>query len=318
MITPLAKGAELPLKELTVVMLSYNRKSELEHSLPGYCEASAALGFELIVVDNASSDGSTDFLAALSDRFPLLRVVCNGENMGVARGRNVGWNLASGAFILNIDDDTRIEAADIELMLRAMKDNSEVGILSPRIIQAVTSESQCEHGEFSCHISNFHGACHLVRATVFRKVGAIDPECSFGGEELDYSIRTRVAGYDVIFFPGVTVRHNSLTRSGAEGAWRRRQWVFNFTRVFFKHFSRGRAAVLALRYSVSHIFSGGRKFGLFFAASLVPHMLRGAVAGRRQHSTVPASVGKFYANSKLRPEFGNVSIYSKLMAYFCS
>lgn len=304
--------SETLLSDVSVVTLSFNRKDELLNNLPNLCKVSAQAGFELIVVDNASTDGSIAFLRELIVVYPSLRLVLNDENMGVARGRNIGWRLASKKYILNIDDDLHIDETGIYGLLKMARENCRAGVISPRIIHAITHEKQCDHGEKNCQISNYHGACHIVRADVFHQVGDIDPECSFGGEELDYSIRVRAAGFDVIYSPAVTVKHNSLARVGVEGVWRRRQWVYNFTRVFFKHFPFWRAAILSGRYALSHIISGRKKFGITFAITLIPFVVRGATTGRIQYQCIPVWVREFYANPELRPEYGNVSLISKI------
>jgi GT2 family glycosyltransferase len=303
------------MKDLSVVVLSYNRLGELRTNLPLLCETSAKTGFELIIVDNASCDGSREFLSFLKQRFLDLKVVLNEENLGVAAGRNLGWHLASRDFILNIDDDTRCNEHAMRSLLRIAKANPRIGVISPRIVHALTLSPQCDYGEEEYRFANFHGACHLVRADAFRKVGGIDPLCSFGGEELDYSIRLRAEGYDAIYTPTVTVGHNNFARTGTEGQWRRRQWVYNFSRVFFKHFPLNVASMFCLRYCISHIVSAASQSGLFFAISLLGAAIRGAFDGRKRYRVIPKTVLKFYVNSSLRPEFGNVSLFEKVLNF---
>jgi GT2 family glycosyltransferase len=300
------------MEDLSVVVLSHNRVEELTRNLPPLCERSASTGFELIVVDNASSDGSREYIAKLKTTYLGLQVVLNDSNVGVAAGRNAGWTLASRNFILNIDDDTWCDEDGMRGLLQIGRDNPGVGAISPRIIHAITSCAQCDHGDVEYHFANFHGACHLVRAEVFRKIGKIDPLCSFGGEELDYSIRLRAEGYDVLYTPAVTVKHNNFVRSGNEGKWRRHQWVYNFSRIYFKHFPLRRAFFFCFRYCVSHIFSAVGQYGLLFAISLAGAALRGAIDGRKKYCIIPKAVLEFYSNSKLRPEFGNASLLLKV------
>jgi GT2 family glycosyltransferase len=300
------------LYDLTVVVLSYNRREELSKNLPKLCKSSTINGFELIVVDNASDDGSREFLHDLAIEFSCLKLIFNDSNLGVADGRNAGWRATTRDFILNIDDDTWVEEQDLFKLLDVAKSNIRVGVISPRIIHAISNESQCDHGAERCQISNFHGACHIVKKQAYLEVGEIDSGCSFGGEELDYSIRMRNLGFDVIYYPDVTVKHNSFVRKGANGAWRRRQWIYNFTRVFFKHFSFLRASMLSVRFMASHMFSGLRSEGVLFSLSLIIPFVRGIVHGRLQHHPVSLDVMCFYNNSQLRPEFGNVPLWKKL------
>jgi GT2 family glycosyltransferase len=304
------------LSDVSVVVLSYNRLEELKRNLPILCKKSIDTGFEIIIVDNASTDGSCQFIGQLSFDYPAVISVFNDKNLGVAGGRNVGWSRASRRYILNVDDDTWIDDLQISALLHIALKNCEISVFSPRILHAITLAKQCDFGEYTVNIANFHGACHMLKREVYLKVGEIDRECSFGGEELDYSIRLKSCGFNVLYIPDVTIRHNSHTRSGFEDGWRRRQWVFNFARVLYKHFPLLRASILAWRYSLSHVLSGRREHGILFALSLFYSLLSGAVSGRRVYCKVPIGTLKYYSSADLRPEFGNVSIFKKIVARY--
>lgn len=301
------------LDDLSLVILSYNRQDELLNNIIPLCEDSLKTGFELIIVDNASTDGSREVLVELSNQYPGLRVIYNDKNLGVAEGRNTGWQAATRNFILNIDDDTRISLMEIIALHQFAIEKPDAGVISPRILHAITEAAQNDHGDKEYEPANFHGACHLVRRDVYRKVGAIDPACSFGGEEIDYSIRVRAAGYKVIYTPNVSIKHNNFIRSGGEGAWRRRQWLYNFSRVYFKHFPVYIAFMLSFRYLISCLVSGMRQYGLFFALSLPKQVVFGALDGRRQHQSIPREVRDFYVNPALRPDFGNIPLHRKFL-----
>ena len=286
------------LSEVSVAILSFNRKEEIERNIPRLCEEALQTGFEIIVVDNASSDGTRELLQHLMITYPWLKVVFNDRNDGVAGGRNIAWRAATRDFILNIDEDT--------------KENEKFGIISPKMIDATSGRILCDYGNHDYEFANFMGGCHLVRSDVFRKIGELDVLCSFGGEELDYSIRARAAGYKVLFTPNTVVKHNGIVRSGSEGKWRRKQWVFNFTRIFFKHFPLRVASIFGLRYFLSHFISALKSYGFLFSISLLSDFIRGACSGRAIYIKIPAEILKFYKNPLLKPEFGNVSVLKKI------
>lgn len=139
-----------------------------------------------------------------------------------------------------------------------------------------------------------------------------DEGCTFGGEELDYSIRARAVGFDFRYVGAATVLHDNIARKGEVGRDRRERWVYNFTRVFFKHFPRRAALPLALRYFLSHLVSGVRTHGVRFVMPLWKAALRGFDDGRGQHSAVPSEVVEFYLSPDLRPEFGNMPLWRKI------
>lgn len=227
-------------------------------------------------------------------------------------GRNDGWRQATRGFILNIDDDTLVTAEAVSALLSALLQNQELGIVSPRILHAASGAAQLSFTDPDYRLANYHGACHLVRRAVIDAVGFNDEGCTFGGEELDLSIRTRAAGFDIAYVGEATVLHDNAVRAGVVGRERRERWIYNFIRVFYKHFPLRTAIPFSLRYFASHLASGGRAFGLVFCLSLIGSAARGFRDGRRHHKPVPDHVMRFYRNPALRPEFGNRPLWRKL------
>lgn len=300
------------LADLSVVVLSYNRCEELRQNLETLCALREHTGFELIVVDNASTDGTREDLHRLRTEQPDIVLILAERNLGVAGGRNLGWAAATRAFILNLDDDTRIDLDAMLSLRRAMVCSERIGAVTPRVVHAETGH--CQNAEYAGRIrepANFHGACHLVRAAAWRSVGELDPGCRFGGEELDYAIRLRAAGYSIVCLGEVTVQHNSLKREASVDRWRREQWLYNYSRVLFKHFPCFQAIAYSARGLVSHLAGGLAAHGPSIAPSLVGHAIRGAVAGRRHHSRLPEAALRFYSNNELLPDFGNVPLWRK-------
>ena len=302
------------LGALSVVVLSYNRKEELLKNLPVLCAASRETGFDLVVVDNASSDGSREVLEELAQMYPALRVLLNEENLGVGKGRNTGLKTVNSEFVICIDDDTSISSSDIWQVPELFKAHPEAGILSFRVRHALTGQWQNNHGNVSFDVANFHGAGHAFRCELLRRVGYLDENCTFGGEELDMSIRAFAAGYRTIYVPEILVDHNSFSRPGSEGASRREQWVYNYTRVLFKHFPRSMAVLFSLRYLTGHLYSGYRKFGALFGYRLIIAALKGSKDGMNIHVLVSEGTVRYYKNPDLRPDFGNIPLMKKMIS----
>ncbi len=311
-IKPVPKSLD-SLDELSVVVLSYNRREELRQNLEALCALRERMRFELIVIDNASTDGTREDLRHLHLENPGVVILQSECNLGVAGGRNLGWAAATRPFILNLDDDTRIDLDAMLSLHRAAAASEEIGVVTPKVVHAETGH--CQNGDYAGKVrepANFHGACHLVRAAAWRSVGPLDPGCRFGGEELDYAIRLRAAGYSTVCVGEVTVRHNSLTRGDSVDRWRREQWVYNYSRVLFKHFPVSRAITCAVRGLVSHLMTGMAVHGLSIAPPLIRYGIRGAVAGRRRYARLPDAALRFYSNDQLVPDFGNIPLWRKL------
>jgi GT2 family glycosyltransferase len=301
------------LADVSAVVLSHNRRNELLRNLESLCLLQRQAAFELIVVDNVSTDGTRDELVRLQQQYPDLIVLFASENLGVAGGRNLGWSHTTRAFILNLDDDIHIDNDSIVAMRKVMLDCAAVGIVTPEVIEAATGEPHNRCGGRMRELANFAGACHLVRKEVWERVGSLDPGCSFGGEEIDYSIRARAAGYSTVCLSEARALHFGVKRSAAIARRRQEQWLYNYSRVIFKHFSVNRALVLAGRVLLSHLVSGVRVHGLPVAPSLVHQALRGARAGRARYARLPDAALRFYSDPALRPDFGNVPLWRKLV-----
>jgi GT2 family glycosyltransferase len=300
------------LDDVSIVVLSYNRRDELLNNLSALCRLHVETGAELIIVDNSSTDGTQAELMHLAEQIPSLRIIYSENNLGVAGGRNEGWAAATREFILNLDDDTRIDVDAIRALRAAALRMPRAGIFTPKVLHAITGECQNGYGDEVQEPANFHGACHFLRSEVWRTVGRIDPQCSFGGEELDYSIRARALGYSTVFLSSIRVGHNSLPRTGEAGKWRRQRWVYNFSRIYFKHFPVRHAALFATRFLILQLISAAANGNARIMPSLLYHAVAGVKNGRRDHTELPSSVLDFYTDSRLVPDFGNRSLIGKL------
>jgi N-acetylglucosaminyl-diphospho-decaprenol L-rhamnosyltransferase len=302
------------LRELSIVILSHNRREELEITFLGLCEIMNDAGFELIIVDNASSDGSVQLIDETIQKYPSVRFVKNASNLGVGGGRNAGWEFATRPFIVNLDDDTRVSPAQLTALLEGTKVCPEAGITFPRVVDLHTQKLVTPEYGSTDAAANFCGGCHVVRRSAYSKVGLLDVDCTFGGEELDYSFRMRAAGWDVQYLPNVTVFHNGLVRGGDLGRQRRREWTRNAVRINFKHLPFHTATLFAWRLTMSQWVSGSRLFGLAFSVSIFEAAVRGAQQGMSAHQTMPKTVVKLYRRRDLQPDLGNVPLRRKALA----
>ena len=302
------------LHELSIVILSHNRCEEIGITFLFLCEMMPESGFELIIVDNASSDGSLEVIDQAIAKHPGVRAVKNTTNLGVGGGRNAGWAIATRPFILNLDDDTRITLEQLSMLLEGTKARPAAGITFPQVVDLKTHKLVTPDYGSEDPAGNFCGGCHVVRRSAYAEVGPIDVECTFGGEELDYSIRMRAAGWDVRYLHDIAVLHNTLLRIGGPGRQRRQEWTRNYVRVLFKHLPFRTAILFGWRHAIWECISGMRLFGPAFSVSILRAAVRGARQGISAHQTVPKSVVDLYRRQDLLPELCNVPLGRQLLA----
>jgi len=301
---------------LSIVVLSYNRRPDVEQNIPkllAWCHANKG---ELIFVDNNSSDGTQEFIRGLLPKHPELKFVENAENRGVAGGRNDGFKLAQGKIILSIDDDSSPETDFLDKLPSIFEAYPEAGLMSPLIRHAKENSPQNDNGSDPTWVANFHGCCHAFRSDLIEKIGYQDELCTFGGEELDFSIRANKVGLKTLYHPDYICHHNSFVRPIEEQMKRWSRWVYNYARVLGKNFPAVTASKFAREYTKQFAFKLVRNGQSSYADELKKEGSRGLTDGLASAEPCPNDTLKFYLNPELTPEYGNRTLLRKLVRKF--
>jgi GT2 family glycosyltransferase len=294
------------METISVVILSFNRREELESNLRVLLGDAAAKDFQVIVVDNDSSDGSAAMVESLSREYGNLRLVHLSRNMGLV-GRNEGYRKCTGNFIVSLDDDTQITAESIQKVPKLFERHANAGLITFRMKHPVQGNWENPHGEEPCEVATVHGAGYAFRKSFLDTVGYLDEKCFWGGEELDYSIRCHAAGFRTIYVPDIVALHNSRKRSGADAPRKSLLMIYNYTRVLHKHFPRKTALLFSMRYSFPHINTGVRG-SVFFPFKAFWAWYRGRRDGIAEYKPVPESTLQFFISPTTQPAFGNVPL----------
>ncbi|MEJ6079173.1 glycosyltransferase [Vibrio sp. 1-Bac 57] len=301
----------------TFVILSFNRDDIIDKSIDTVVNIGQELrlNYEVIVVDNLSTDNTRTLLKKYSVN-QHVNIVLSDSNLGVAKGRNLGLSLSKGELIFVLDDDSLI-TIDTVKKVKSFSSKHNFGILALNVKNMATERSFSEDLIAPNSISNFHGAGHVISRKVIDEVGFLDEKCTFGGEELDYSIRCRDAGYEVLLLENTEVKHYCKIRDGNEGVDRRSKWIFNYIRVIYKHFPMLRAIKLSLYYLITHLYNLKFNKNLSYTNGFIiicNSFLKGAISGRCSYKKKKNDTLKIYSNNDLRPHFGNYSIWKKILS----
>jgi glycosyltransferase involved in cell wall biosynthesis len=187
---------------VTIVFLVYNRREELRTSLNKMLSESDYEGaVDVIVVDNASTDGSGQMLR---DEFPDVRVISHERNVGVS-GWNAGFAVAEGDWILALDDDCYLPADGLRRAIEAAEAHR-----ADLVSFKVTSTHDPTHffdEEWPPGLFGFWGCAVLVRTPVVQELEGYDPEIFVWFNETEFTIRLLDHGYRHLHLPEVVAQH---------------------------------------------------------------------------------------------------------------
>lgn len=210
--------------DISVIVCTYNRAALLYRSVESLfsLRTDTAFGFEILVVDDASTDDTPAILAGLQRRSPVPLRWTRATGAGIAAARNLGLREARGECVAFFDDDqiadpdwllelwlTRISTgADCVGGARVLDLPSREIAALPKIFRLYLGEIPVEHAARSCGRGDLlcTGAVLLNRA-VFGKVGVFDESLSEGGEDTEFFMRVRASGLRAWYTPHSVVRH---------------------------------------------------------------------------------------------------------------
>src|ERR1700730_15601801 len=118
--------------KLSVIIVSFNARADLERCLECLHSPPPAVSHEIVVVDNQSTDGS----AAAARRWPGVRVIEAGANLGVARANKIGIRATSGGMLLLLNSDTIVPPGAIDALVSLLDDHPEAAVVGPRLVDS--------------------------------------------------------------------------------------------------------------------------------------------------------------------------------------
>lgn len=231
--TPVAlPSAETPVA--SVVIPVHDHFGYTHHCLWALAQAGAEAAFEVIVVDDCSSDGTAERLAG----YPGVRVVRNPENLGFVGSCNRGAELARGDFIVFLNNDTQVQFGWLEALLATFAESADTGIAGSRLIYPDGRQQEAggilfndgsawnyghlddpNRPQYSYRraVDYCSGAALAIRADLFRTLGGFDKAFAPAYyEDTDLAFRVRAAGYQVYYQPMSVVVHFEGVSAGRD------------------------------------------------------------------------------------------------------
>jgi len=200
------------MTDLSIIIVNRNNQELLEPCLNSIKSSTHRASYEVIFVDNGSTDESLSLIRA---KFPRVRIIENKANLGFSRANNQGWQIAQGRYALLLNTDTIVKDSAFDRMLEFMDEHPRAGACGPKLTD-VDGRPQHQGGLFArkfwlakepVTVDYVLGACLMVRREVIDRVGGLDENFFFSNDDLDWGLRIRKAGWQVYFLPQAEVVH---------------------------------------------------------------------------------------------------------------
>lgn len=226
--------------ELSIIIVTYNSRREIGDCLTSLERFCKGVTLETIVFDNASKEGTADWVAA---NYPNVRLIRSAENVGFARGNNLAAQFAQGRFVLLLNPDTWVEDDLALALVRFMENHPDAGACTPLILRPDGSRQRgamrtlptlttlfydqaglsrlfprsrrfgrywmtwWDHNDVR-EVEQAAGACLLVRREVYEKIGGFDEGYFMYYDDVELCRAIREAGWKIYFTPEVHVYHS--------------------------------------------------------------------------------------------------------------
>jgi len=224
--------------QISVIIISWNARGYLRDCLNSLRQTGGPVLHEIIVVDNASSDGSPE---AVAEEFPEVKLIRANENLGFARANNLGMQHASGTFLALVNSDVIVQPMCLQKLAAFLESRSDVGLVGPKISGGngrlqyscgqlptvwnttcrylavdkflsrwpLFSGLHMRHWNYDnlAEVGVLSGCFWLARRAAVDEVGGLDERFFFYAEDVDWCKRFWDAGWKIVFVPEAAATH---------------------------------------------------------------------------------------------------------------
>jgi GT2 family glycosyltransferase len=266
--------------DVSVCIPNWNCKSYLRACLESLREVSQGVRLQIIVVDNASSDGAD---AMVERDFPEVELIRNAENVGFARASNQAAKAAKGSYLLFLNNDTEVPPGALRQLLDFAEENPQIGMIGPKLIDP-NGELQISYrnqpsiaallhrtmlfrwtgvlrgsyyryrrdsfdGQQTREVEVLMGAALFIRRDRFEACGCWDEEFRFGGEDIELSIRI-ARKHPLVFYPEAEIVHHGRISSRQNIGFAASNVTIGYAH-YFRKVGFSRASILGYKIAVT-------------------------------------------------------------------
>ena len=242
--------------DLSIVIVNWNGRGFLPDCLRSIVESKPKVSYEIVVVDNASSDGSVDWMKSAEARELLgvarFRLIESGENLGFGRANNLAFEQTDSKYVFVLNPDSRLIAGSLDRLIETLELKDTIGMTAPRLLNRdrkiaasvipfhptpisiiveefklykVLPRSFIQHWLFGQHwgydvrrpVPIVAGAAMMCKREMINDVGGFDKDTFMYGEDLEWCVRIYREGWSIYFEPEVEILH--LGGKSTEQLW---------------------------------------------------------------------------------------------------
>jgi len=225
--------------DLSIIIVNYNVKEFIQNLLESIKSASKKISTEVIIVDNASDDGSIELIR---QKYPGVKLIVNSRNLGFSKANNLGLKEATGKYLLLLNPDTLVKEDTFEKMIAFFESTPDAGMAGCKLLNTDgTLQLACRRGfpgpwasftkvtglstlfpgsplfarynltyldeNKTYSVDAISGAFMMMRREVYEKTGGLDETFFMYGEDLDLCYRVNKAGYKVYYVHSTEIIH---------------------------------------------------------------------------------------------------------------
>lgn len=225
--------------DVSICMVSLDCWAVLEPCLDSLLATSADVSYEVLLVDNGSTDGTP---AKVREQYPWVHLIENGANVGFTKATNQGIDVSTGRFVLWLNTDTLLRPDSLVTLVHGLEGDPRRGVVGPKVLNADGSfQEQCRRGmptpmaslaymlrldrlfphnkrlgqyllrylpvDAASQVAAVSGCCLLARREVYADIGPLDNDIFGFGEDLDWCVRASHSGWQVWYDPSSEIVH---------------------------------------------------------------------------------------------------------------